>query len=370
LPALPAPLPLVNEALRTLLGLPDAAGHASQQQRDLALLLALTPRVALTCRTDPEEGVQPGPWVQRLHAVVGDAPLERRIDVAGQARRLVGRAASMPAWPLVPLPQSVSAGSIERLVACPFRFLVQDGWRLREPDEPVDVPGARERGEFVHEVLEAFHREAAAAGLEPIPPHRDALRDLLREVTDRLARTALDAGGGYLGEIAAWRALADAYLDWLLADAQAGWRWREGEQSLQVLVPWQDDGAPRTLQVSGRLDRLDAAPAGLRIIDYKLGDPARLTGLASDPSRAAQLVLYAWMAAGRGPVATSAYLSLRRDGVRLIPLGEPPADAVARWQRALPRYLARIGRGEPLAAIGSDCGHCASRGVCRKGHWS
>jgi ATP-dependent helicase/nuclease subunit B len=276
----------------------------------------------------------------------------------------------MPAWPLVPLPQSVSAGSIERLVACPFRFLVQDGWRLREPDEPVDVPGARERGEFVHEVLEAFHREAAAAGLEPIPSHRDALRDLLQEVTGRLARAALDAGGGYLGEIAVWRALVDAYLDWLLADAQDGWRWREGEQSLQVLVPWQDDGTPKALQVSGRLDRLDAAPGGLRIIDYKLGDPARLTGLARDPSRAAQLVLYAWMAAGRGPVAMSAYLSLRRDGIRLIPLDGPPADAIASWQRVLPRYLARIARGEPLAAIGSDCSHCASRGVCRKGHWS
>ena len=36
----------------------------------------------------------------------------------------------------------------------------------------------------------------------------------------------------------------------------------------------------------------------------------------------------------------------------------------------LPAYLARIDGGEPLSASGAECGHCASRGLCRKGHWS
>jgi ATP-dependent helicase/nuclease subunit B len=370
LPSPPPPLPLVNEPLRAMLGLPTAASLAAAQQRDLALLLALPVASAVTCRTDPTDGIRPSPWVERLGAILCDAPLHDRVELPGVFRTVTPARAARPAVAIGAMPASVPVGGIERLVACPFRFLAQDGWLLREPREAVDVPGVRERGELVHEILERFHAQTHALGLVPHPGTRETLRALLVETTETVSARDLATGGGTLGEIAEWRATLEAYLDWAIEDAAGGWRWLAGEQSGSADVAWESPDGPRSLRIDGRLDRLDRGPEGLRIVDYKLGAPDRLKRIAGAPDQAAQLVLYAWMASAHGTVAASGYLSLRRDAVGWVPLAEPAADVLDRWRAMLPAYLARIDGGEPLSASGAECGHCASRGLCRKGHWS
>jgi len=371
LPAPPSPLPLVNEPLRAMLGLPTAPALAAARQRDVALLLALASSSAMTCRTDPSDGTRPSPWVERLEAIVADGPLHERVSQPGVVRPILSAPARRPAVALGGLPPSVPVGGIERLVACPFRFLAQDGWRLREPRQALDVPGVRERGELAHEILDGFHKAAHERGLVPQPGTRDALRIMLLEVTDAVAGRELAAGGGTLGEIAEWRATLDAYLDWAIEDAAAGWRWIAGEQDGSATVEWADpDGGTRRLRIDGRLDRLDRGSAGLRIVDYKLGARDRLKRIAAAPGRAAQLALYAWIASTQGAVAASGYLSLRRDGVAWVPLDAPAGEVLAEWRDRLPGYLARIDGGEPLIASGTECDHCASRGLCRKGHWA
>jgi ATP-dependent helicase/nuclease subunit B len=370
LPSLPPPLPMVNEPLRTMLGLPTAIGTAARQQRDLALLLSLADTAAITCRTDPSDGTRPGPWVERIEAIVDDRPLAERIDRPGRERTLVPTPSTRPAVALAAVPARLSVGGVERLVACPFRFLAQDGWRLREPDEPVDVPGVRERGQLVHEILERFHAAAHAAGLAFSPGGRDGVRALLLEVTASVAERELRAGGGTLGELAEWRATLDAYVTWAIGDAAHGWRWKAGEQDGHADVGWDGPGGARTVRIEGRLDRLDEGPSGLRIVDYKLGSPDRLRKIASAPDTAAQLALYAWFASAQGGVSESGYLSLRREEVRWVPLAKDTAEVLDAWREAMPRYLARIDAGTPMVASGSECGHCASRGLCRKGHWT
>ncbi|HYF59308.1 MAG TPA: PD-(D/E)XK nuclease family protein, partial [Burkholderiaceae bacterium] len=370
LPGPPPPLPLLNEPLRAMLGLPTAAGQAARQQRDLALLLTLADDAALTCRTDPSDGTRPSPWVERIEAIVRDAPLHERVDRPGVDRRLVATPASRPSVSIGTMPPRLSVGGIERLVACPFRFLAQDGWRLREADEPVDVPGVRERGELVHEILERFHETASARGLALGERTREEARELLVEVTDSVAERELSSGGGTLGELAEWRATLDAYVDWAVKDAADGWRWIAGEQDGTAEIAWEGASGPRAVRVDGRLDRLDEGPDGLRIVDYKLGAPDRLRRIAATPDRAAQLAMYAWFASAHGGVAASGYLSLRRDRIEWVPLARPADEVLAAWREAMPRYLARIDAGAPLGASGTECTHCASRGLCRKGHWS
>jgi ATP-dependent helicase/nuclease subunit B len=370
LPAPPPPLPLVNEPLRVMLGLPTVSSAADRQQRDLALLLALPASAALTCRTDPSDGTRPSAWIERLEAIVEDRPPHERVAPAGLERMLSPARAARPAVPAGRLPARLSVGGIERLVACPFRFVAQDAWRLREAPQAVDVPGVRERGELVHEILETFHRRAADAGLALRPEMREAARALLAEVTDAVAAREGALGAGTLGELAEWRATLDGYVDWSIRDAGTGWRWVDGERAGAATVEWGDGDGRRTLRVEGRLDRLDEGADGLRIVDYKLGAPDRLRALAGAPDRAAQLALYAWMASGRGEVVASGYLSLRRDRVVWVGLARPAGEVVAAWRERLPRYLARIDAGEPLPASGSDCDRCASRGLCRRGHWS
>ena len=370
LPSPPAPLPLVNEPLRALLGLPTAGTLADRQQRDLVLLLSLAAESAITCRTDPADGTRPSPWVERLESIAGDGALHARVDLAGESRCLTARPGARPAVALAGLPARLPVSGIERLVACPFRFLAQDGWGLREAPQAVDVPGVRERGELVHEILERFHVAARAGGIAFDDPEPGPARALLREVTAAVAAREFASGGGTLGEIAEWRATLEAYLDWARRDAAAGWRWQAGEREGGVAVRWPGMHGPRGLRIEGRLDRVDAGPQGLRVVDYKLGSPDRLRRIAAEPERAAQLALYAWIASSEGPVAASGYLSLRRDRVDWVPLGQPAHEVLEVWMQALPRYLERVDAGEPLEAWGSECGHCASRGVCRKGHWS
>ncbi|MCX7229735.1 MAG: PD-(D/E)XK nuclease family protein [Burkholderiales bacterium] len=370
LPAAPGALPLVNEPLRALIGLPTAASAAVRQQRDLALLLALSPDTAITCRTDPGDGTRPSPWVERLEAMLDDTPLALREDRPGQPRELVPARASRPGLAFGGLPTTLSVGALERLVACPFRFLVQDGWRLREADQAVDVPGVRERGELVHEVLERFHREAPARGVVLAESGRAGARALIIEVTDAVAARELATGGGALGELAEWHATLDRYLDWAIEDASRGWNWLDGERPGGTDLRIEARDGPRTVRIEGRLDRLDEGPQGLRVVDYKLGAPDRLKRIAAEPDHAAQLALYTLIAAEAGTVVEGGYLSLRRDSVTWVPLSQPAASVLAGWRTRLPVLLARIQDGEPLHASGVECGHCASRGLCRKGHWS
>ena len=374
---LPAPAPalaLVNQPLRLMLGLPTAASSAACQQRDLVLLLALARESAISCRTDPGDGTRPSPWVERLEAIAADGPMSERILLPGQARQIKATPAKQPSPSLARLPDSLPVGSIERLLDCPFRFLAQDGWRLREPPEAVDQPGRRERGQWVHDILERFHAEASARAIPFEPSARDALQALLVGITDELADREMASGAGTLGELAEWRASLEGYLDWSIIDAAGGWRFVAGEQAGALEVQWNDERGPRSVRLEGRLDRLDQGGAGLRVVDYKLGSPQRLQGIAAHPDRAAQLALYGLIASRQGPVDKVGYLTLQREGTQWLPLGGAGTDPVdvliAPWRQQLPAYFERIDRGAPMPAIGSECVYCPVRGICRKGHWS
>ncbi len=374
---LPAPAPalaLVNQPLRLMLGLPTAASSAACQQRDLVLLLALARESAISCRTDPGDGTRPSPWVERLEAIAADGPMSERTLLPGQARQIAATPAQQPSPSLARLPDSLPVGAIERLIDCPFRFLAQDGWRLREPPEAVDQPGRRERGQWVHEILERFHAEASTSAIPFEPSARDALQALLVRVTDEVADREMASGAGTLGELAEWRASLNGYLDWSITDAAGGWRFVAGEQAGALDVQWNDERGLRSVRLEGRLDRLDQGGAGLRVVDYKLGSPQRLQAIAAHPERAAQLALYGLIASRQGPVNKVGYLTLQREGTHWLALGgaaaDPVDDLIAPWRQQLPMYFARIDRGAPMPAIGSECVYCPVRGVCRKGHWS
>jgi len=372
LPAAPAPLPLLNEPLRAMIGLPTVAQAAQRQQRDLVLLLALAGEAAISCRTDPSDGTRPSPWVERLEAIARDEPLARRVDAPGAPRTVRAVLAVRPGQPIGRMPARLTVGGLERLVACPFRFLAQDGWRLREPSEPVDVPGVRERGQQVHAILERFHRELRQLALSIDGTSRAELRSRLLACTEAEAAGVVAGGAEILGELAEWRATIDGYLDWAIADAALGWRWLDGERPGAATLAWSGAAGPRSLRVEGRLDRVDHGPAGLRVIDYKLGSKDRLKPVAAAPDRAAQLVMYAWFAQalGEGEVRESGYLSLRRRDLAWIPLAVDPGAALALWRERVPAVLAQIDAGEPLHAYGTECEYCPSRGLCRKGHWA
>ena len=374
LPAPPAPLPLVNDPMREWLGLPTLAGQARRQQHELILLLALAGESAITCRTDPESGARPSPLIERLESIRHDGALNTRYSQPGVARTILARPARpTPITLSAGVPARLSVSSIEHLVACPFRFGAQAGWRLRELREPVDAPGIRERGTLVHLILERFHAGLAHDDQPLTAEAREPLLARLAAMTDRVALEVNEGSASAVDQLAEWRATMPEYLDWAIRQSEQGWRWQSGERADRVELRWQRAQADRTVRIEGRIDRIDQGPGGLRVIDYKLGSATRLKERASQPRRDAQLAMYAWFAqAGQedAKLAEAGYLSLKRGQLAFHASSAAPDETLSWWQQQLPLTLARIDEGAPLVASGTECEYCASRGLCRKAHWT
>ena len=373
LPAAPAPLPLVNDPMREWLGLPTLAGHALRQQRELILLLAMAGESAISCRTEPEAGARPSPLIERLESIRHASPMNTRYDRPGVARTIPAQPARpMPITLSAGVPARLSVGSIEHLVACPFRFGAQAGWRLRERREAVDAPGIRERGTLVHLILERFHAGLAQDDQPLAATARAQLLERLVAITDRAALEVNEGSASAVDQLAEWRATLPEYLDWAISQAEQGWRWQAGERTERIELHWQRAQTDRTVRIEGRIDRIDQGTAGLRVIDYKLGSATRLKERAAQPRRDAQLAMYAWFAQAvdGAQVAQAGYLSLKRGQLAFHKTSEPIEETLSWWQTQLPHTLARIDEGAPLDASGTDCDFCASRGLCRKAHWA
>jgi ATP-dependent helicase/nuclease subunit B len=115
---------------------------------------------------------------------------------------------------------SISVSALERFAACPFKFFVEYGLRVKERKE--FLLDAREQGSFQHAVLEIFHRELKAAGLQ------------WRNVTPAEARTRV-------GRIA--DELIPTFRDGLMAKSEqnrfTAENYKAGLQELlSVLVEW------------------------------------------------------------------------------------------------------------------------------------
>ncbi|MGE0801799.1 MAG: PD-(D/E)XK nuclease family protein, partial [Lautropia sp.] len=384
LPAAPAPPPGVSEPMLPLLGLPPVEQLRFEQTLALAWLLAGTASAAFTCSTTPSDGSLPSPLVERLAAVAG-FELEqlhsrlpwRELDTASTTAAVSSApggagsgAADADRWPMPrpaaaigALPATLPVGAIERLIGCPFEFLVRDVWRLSEFEDPSEAPARRELGILVHDVLRRFHEQVP----DPNPHSDDALVELLAELTDRAVVAAPALRAGRLVELREWLGQLPAYVARFREDHRDGWRFVAAEQPVELVVGYRAGAAPaqRTLLIHGIYDRLDRRDDALRIVDYKLRAPDDVKRLAKDPDRAAQLMLYSW-SVGAGDAV---YLQIHRRSLALVALTPAPQSGLPAWRERLGDALARLGDGEPLRALGGHCERCAARGVCRQGHW-
>jgi ATP-dependent helicase/nuclease subunit B len=133
---------------------------------------------------------------------------------------------------------------------------------------------------------------------------------------------------------------------------------------------------PAAVTVFGRVDRIDAGPGGLRILDYKVRDAAALRREQKEPGEAVQLLFYGLLM--DPPAGEAAYLSLQpprdpRDpaaGVaKAVAAPAPYAQHVAALESRLREDLARIADGAALPASGAEpvCRRCELRSLCRHG---
>ncbi len=393
--------PLVADALAALGEAPRAPAP------EPGLAQARSPREALRAAARAgDDALAPlggTPLAARAADVLARGAIEAERREAVRDRRAAPHAGAIvgPALEVLraALPEEWSPTQLEDWARCPFRLLLRTGARLDEPaEEGLDIEG-RDEGSLLHAVLERFVR--GRMDRNAWPPAGDAV-----DLAEARAAAAIVLGeferAGRTGDPAVWAARREAVLARLDRVVRA-----EAEEPRDVapaLVehafggrsggpPLELRAAGEVVRLRGRIDRVDASPTRLLVLDYK---NSRGSGLSEKLDPAAfgetsfQIPTYLLAAARDLPGRTrlDATYAVLRSAERLSPVeldaGDPvlaleapagPFDSAspdARPPSAEPRPFAAavvqavaiIRRGElPIAS--RSCTRCPFGAVCR-----
>jgi len=380
LPGTAAGSPFFNDGVRQELELPAWPEEYQLRLHRFRGLLESAPRVLLTwCREEAGEPRLPSPWVeavQTFHFLAWNDPLP-----AGALENLVNHPAAQvhgnhPLPPPLPaghpapvldqalVPHTLSASSHQRLIDCPYRFFAADGLRLKPREAVSEALEKSDYGERIHRCLEAFH-----GGVEKFPgpfgqrvstANRPAAIALLQRIGHAVFSSDLEDNFEHRAWLKRWVALIPEYIDWEIR-RQERWAVAQVEQQAETRLRGEDC-------LRGRLDRIDAGPDGLSIIDYKTGRVPRQD--AVDAGEAIQLPSYALLT-GTFPEQVG-YLGLDRNISDRISLAGEELQALAGAVRErLITVLDAIHHGAPLPAWGDAavCRHCEMDGLCRQQSW-
>jgi RecB family exonuclease len=216
------------------------------------------------------------PEERRRHRLQGDGedPADPVLAAARHAWRVeVAREGADPPGPYDGVPGRgrdpdawvFSATSLTDLGQCPFRWYGRHLLGLREPEEVEEVVTPRLRGLLWHGSLErAVRRGVAAAGPQA---DEDRLRTaILEELAPAFAEAEAAEG---VADTAAWRRVRGGELRALARLVRAGDFLAADRRPVEVERRFR--GTWRGLPVVGTVDRVDAGPGGLELIDYKSG---------------------------------------------------------------------------------------------------
>lgn len=289
------------------------------------------------------------------------------------------------------LPREWTPSQLETLARCPFQLLAGLVLRLAEPEAAELDIDPRDEGSLAHAVLERFLRGRLARGAPPLRGAPDELAELRAVARATFSGFERD---GRTGDPALWPGRSAAVLSRLervvreegaAADpaAPALLEYRFGGES--GVPPVVLTGPEGEVRLQGRLDRVDASPDRLVVIDYKnSASPLWKKKLEAEAMGETNFQLPAYLlAAARalpGRSRLEATYLLLRSAERLAPFAAAPDDpllATGAAARAAARAagarvfadaavtaVARVRRGElPIAP--RECDGCGFGAVCR-----
>ena len=269
-----------------------------------------------------------------------------------------------------------SVTAIDRYLDCPFKYFAVKVLKL--PEEPTDEEGLTpiERGQFVHDVFQAFFEQWQAKGygavtLENIDEARRLFAEVAATRLDRLSPAdATLERVRVLGSVAAPGLGETVLISELNRPDPIRRRLLEYQFEGEFLI----DGGERQRRVRlrGVVDRADLLADGrLRIVDYKIGR-------APESRRTVQLPIYmaclpqylARQGLGQWTPSEAFYLAFGESDPERTVLG-PKVDIAEVMRTDQERLLAAIDgieRGEfpPRPSSARRCGTCAYADVCRK----
>lgn len=369
LPGTPGQPLFFNETTRREFGLASADTASEVLRLDFLRLLRAAPSILVTWRRqDGDRPVAQSPWFEHLrlfHQLAYGSDFEAVPAPSSTGTLGTGTPVVRPA-PTVPpdrVPVKISARAHQRLIECPYQYFVAEVLHLRRRMEPDEDRSYAEYGERVHRILEAFHH-----GVPGLPgplsgpvtsENRNAAANLLTQISVAVFEPDMDFSRRLA--LNQWLEVCEGFLDWEL-EHTAAFRLRAAETTVQRSL------GPSGPTLFGRIDRIDEAEQGQRLIDYKTGTLPSLDQIRSGEQT--QLAFYAALA---GEGVCGAYLLGLKGMVRQLGLEGPEIAEIS--QRTVTRVIEvhqQLIDGTALPAHGSEsaCGICDYEGLCRRSFWA
>lgn len=290
-------------------------------------------------------------------------------------------AAALPALAAA-LPGEWSPTQLESHARCPFRLLLQLGAGLPDPAAPDLDLDARDEGSLLHAALERFVAGRMARGAWPPAEAPRDLAEARAAAEEAIARFQREGRTGDPAVLAARREAVLARVERIVrAEARdhdglapAAVEHRFGGSSGRAPLAF-EAGGERVL-VKGRVDRIDASPGRLLVLDYKNARSGEAYAELLAPEALGvtsfQAPVYA-LAAARdlpGRARVEATYALLRRATRLAPVALDVAALRAGGEGGPPfgdAVVAAVGRiragAFPIAS--RDCSGCPFGAVCR-----
>ena len=345
-------------AQRLALGLPSRETLQAQQLRAWHSALQ-TPVCDVFWRSSDESGeaLLPSPLVQLLQ-LAADGTQSAFEPRTARSVAPTPTQAPQPSGAQLPVAY-LTQGAYDDLRTCPYRFFALRQLGLQSVDELEAEVDKRDFGVWLHAVLKHFHTALAQTSDAP----RATRQALLEEASLATTHAMALAEGEFLPFAASWPAVREAYLDWLQtheADEHAVYASGETEHVQQL----------GTLQIRGRIDRIDHLPGGgVMVLDYKTENSDKTRARTSDPLEDTQMAFYAALLPN--DTLRGAYINLSEKKASTL----EQADIVEARDALIDGMLTdlqSIANGVPLRALGQGgaCDYCQARGLCRKDFWT
>ncbi len=397
----------LGQAWRRKAGLRDWRRRLGEQADLFQRLLHNGSEVVLTWPLEKDgRRTLPSPMISRLTLgldtedlprIAAGAPLYRKqipdtAALSARQKEFIAEGAAPRLHGARPGIEKVSHSSLSVFRACPYRFLLERGFGMREEEEILDELRARDVGQTAHLIMKDF----LAPGSEGRTAIENGDEQVAAATLTRIARENFGREHGALPQLALWEKSFLKLVDDIVAseiERAPAWRPAALEASfcftLGDLHAWLDspadielDGAESAVEMTGRIDRIDLATDGsgaAMVIDYKTGKPPNPKEVAEQ--RDLQLPIYAigtLIGAGKTPAASSiaggAYYGLFADGVGCAkPQLADDSDLHDQGRTILATALAAVRCDGPFPLVPDEwgeadpkaCAYCPFRGVCR-----
>lgn len=280
-PRLPDADPWLSRTMRTSLGLPSPERRIGLSAHDFQQAAGAAQVMLTRATRDAEAPTVAARWLLRLENLLGGLEPQGAAALAtarGRGQALLADAAAIdrpqtrvpparrpaPRPPRSARPTALSVTQIEKLVRDPYAIYARKVLRLRPLDPPGMVADPRLRGMVLHAVLEAFldALEVHALGADPA---QDPSAVFARTADAVLARMV-----PWPAMRAIWRARLDRAAAWIIA-GEAERRLRGIPRAREIRGRRSIAALPAPFAVTAEADRIDMAPDGYAIYDYKSG---------------------------------------------------------------------------------------------------